>query len=42
MTTLRHLLTGVIVFPLAWVALALLVVADHLLHAARRLARAWG
>jgi len=40
-TTARHLLTGAVVFPLAWAALALLIVADRLLTLARRLARAW-
>lgn len=37
----RHLLTGAVVFPLAWVALAALIVAETLVRAAVRLSRAW-
>lgn len=37
MTAARHLLTGAVVFPLAWVALALLIAADRLLTLARRM-----
>lgn len=41
MTTAKHLLTGAVVFPLVWVALAALIVAEALVRAASRLTRAW-
>lgn len=40
MSAVQRVLTGAVVFPLAWAALALLIVADRLLMLARR-ARAW-
>lgn len=35
------LLTGAVVFPLAWAALAALIVAEWLVRTAQRLSRAW-
>ena len=37
----KHLLTGAVVFPLVWIALAALIVAEALARAASRLTRAW-
>ena len=35
------LLTGAVVFPLAWMALAALIVAEWLVRTAQRLSRTW-
>ena len=35
------LLTGAVVFPLAWAALAALIVAEWLVRTAQRLTRTW-
>ena len=41
MRTFGVLLTGAVVFPLAWAALAALIVAEWLVRAAQRLSRGW-
>jgi len=41
MRTLGVLLTGAVVFPIAWAALAALIVAEWLVRTAQRLSRAW-
>ena len=41
MKTAGVLLTGAVVFPLAWAALAALIVAEWLVRTAQRLSRGW-
>ena len=41
MKTAGVLLTGAVVFPIAWAALAALIVAEWLVRSAQRLSRAW-
>ena len=41
MKTAGVLLTGAVVFPLAWAALAALIVAEWLVRTAQRLSRTW-
>ena len=41
MRTLGHLLTGAVVFPLAWMALAALIVAEWLVRVRRCAVRTW-